>query len=104
MSTVFQINQFNSTYWRNAKGTWRDTNAIGTWKDYWLEHSDMKFPLMCSVIGCANRAVYGAHVTQSEDVFDKDAMYIAPLCRYCNNPMSMLYFNLAVGTRLVSVK
>jgi len=69
-----------SSGWSNVKGSGGKTCPCGTWKAHWLKHSGKSWPSYCSVGGCLNSAVLGAHVKNSGVTGNR----IVPMCDDCN--------------------
>lgn len=66
--------------WKNKKGTANRTCSCGSWKQYWMNFSEMLWSKYCSVNNCFNRAVLGGHVIH--DGSKKE--YIIPMFEACN--------------------
>ena len=71
----------------NIKGTSDNKCKCGGWLKHWENFSGQK-PLHCSVTGCLNTDLDGAHV-QSNSIFD-NKWYIVPLCSSHNNASGIL--------------
>ncbi len=66
--------------WKNKKGTAERACACGSWKSHWINFSEEKWPDECSVQGCGNRPVLGAHIINSA----VKGEIIVPMCDSCN--------------------
>ena len=66
--------------WKNKKGTAEEKCVCDTWRDHWVKHSHKPWPEECSVLGCSNKAILGAHVINSE----VEGTRIIPMCGSCN--------------------
>ncbi len=84
--------------WRNKGGTAGRSCNCGSWKQHWINFSSESWPLLCSVEGCVNKAVLGAHIYNTNS--EVTGEYIAPTCDSCNKLTSI--FSLKDGTTLVS--
>ena len=84
--------------WTNVSGTSERSPKCrcGSWKKHWENFSPESWPCNCSVKGCKNRAVLGAHIRKNE--LRKE--YIAPFCDSHNHASELLA--LTVGTVLVN--
>ena len=96
--TINFNNPANLKYgWQNIKGTSSRTCACESWKQHWLKYSgESNWPKKCSIVGCNNPAVVGAHVF---NIQSKDE-YIIPLCGGCNHRKNT--FEIEKGTKLAS--
>ena len=82
--------------WSNKGGTAVRNCSCGSWKQHWLNFSGKPWPATCSVAGCNNRPVLGAHIRNPNVKGEK----IVPMCESCNHLTST--FNLKEGVMLVS--
>ena len=57
--------------------------CCGSWIKHWENNGGGQSNPKCSVIGCGEAGVHGAHV---EEVGVKDKVYIIPLCEVHNHP------------------
>ena len=85
-----------ATGWKNKNGTGDRTCKCGSWKQHWINASGKSWQAKCSVAGCNNSAVLGAHIINSE----VSGEYIVPACDSCNKLKSA--FALKPGVTLVS--
>ena len=68
--------------WKNANGTSARNCRCGSWKNHWLNYSGTSlWPRTCSVAGCYNQAILGAHIF-NPSISNK--IYIVPMCDSCN--------------------
>ena len=91
----------NNNGWCNKKGTadrYPKSGISRTWKEYYIDHSDLGWPSTCRVFGCTNKAEVGAHMYR-QDSADKSE-YIVPLCSEHN--LSKEKFRLKLNTELIS--
>lgn len=63
---------------KNQFGTGEKACKCGSWLDHWKKFSGQVVPTYCTVIGCYNTDLVGAHV-QKDNSSDR-ASYIIPLC------------------------
>ena len=84
--------------WKNVSGSSERSPKCkcGSWKQHWKNFSGREWPSVCSVSGCGNKAVLGAHV-YSAGYSNKE--FIAPFCSMHNNKDELL--SLKNGTVLV---
>lgn len=85
-----------ATGWKNKNGTAERSCNCGSWKKHWINGSKKPWPSECSISGCSNAAVLGAHIINS----DVSGEYIVPACNACNNRSDS--FNLKGGITLIS--
>lgn len=71
--------------WKNKNGIGARTCKCGSWKQHWVNASGKSWPAKCSVVGCNNPAVFGAHIIINSDVSRE---YIVPVWDSCNNRIS----------------
>jgi len=69
-----------SSGWKNKNGTGVRTCKCGSWKNHWLNFSDNEWPSQCSVVGCKETPILGAHVINPDVKGEK----IVPMCGRCN--------------------
>jgi len=82
--------------WKNKNGTAHRNCTCGSWKQHWMNFSNKKWPIVCTVNDCLNAATLGAHVINSSH----NNEYIVPMCESCNKLSSE--FSLKDGTICVS--
>ena len=82
--------------WSNKKGTAVRACSCGTWQQHWLNFSGKTWPALCSVQGCNNVPILGAHIRNPNVEGEK----IVPMCSSCNGFDST--FNLKCGVTFVS--
>lgn len=82
--------------WKNKNGTSKRTCNCGSWKNHWINNSGEKWPTVCSISGCSNKATLGAHIINN----NVSGEYIVPACDLCNK--SNAEFDLKGGIKLVS--
>lgn len=61
--------------WKNKKGTSTRYCSCGSWKQHWINNTNESWPNKCSVDGCNNTAILGAHVINS----NVEVEYIIPV-------------------------
>ena len=83
MITKITIGTNNDSNWQNAPDTGDLEWSGGSWKDYWIKHSEEKWPERCCRDRCSSPATDGAHVMR----LNADNIYIVPLCHE-HNPIS----------------
>lgn len=81
--------------WKNKKGTGERSCKCGSWKQHWINNSNKEWPDKCSVSGCNNAAMLGAHIINN----NVSGEYIVPACDSCNKLSSE--FDLKGKTTLV---
>ena len=81
--------------WKNKVGTQNRVCGCGSWKQHWLNFSGKEWPDKCSVLGCNNDAILGAHIYNPNVSGEK----IAPACDACNKKTGE--FSLKGGVTLV---
>ena len=82
--------------WYNIKNTGDRECQCGTWKQHWLNFSNVKWPMICSVEGCLALPILGGHVANKNIKGEK----IVPICDSCNKEVGI--FNLRSEVVLVS--
>ena len=82
--------------WSNKGGTGIRNCSCGSWKQHWLNFSEKTWPTACSVEGCYNSPVLGAHIRNPNVTGEK----IIPMCDSCNKLTGT--FNLKGGVTLVN--
>ena len=82
--------------WKNKEGTQNRECKCGSWKQHWINVSGKEWPEKCSVFGCKNTAILGAHVYNP----DVSGERIIPACDSCNKRKAE--FSLKSGVVLVS--
>ena len=87
---------FSCGGWKNKNGTGERTCICGSWSKHWLNFSNKEWPIECSVEGCHNYPVLGAHVINAF----APGEYIVPMCDSCNKLSGT--FNLKIGVIPIS--
>jgi len=72
--------ELSETGWKNKNGTGERDCKCGSWKKHWLKFSGKTWPDLCSVVGCEEKPILGAHVINSNVSGEK----IVPMCDSCN--------------------
>ena len=85
-----------ATGWKNKIGTGTRNCKCGSWKEHWINYSGKTWPDQCSVVGCENNAILGAHVINPNVSGEK----IIPMCDSCNKKVDD--FSLKVNTTTVT--
>ena len=49
-----------------------------SWKDFWLDKTNYKWPDYCPIVGCSEKATLGAHVYIVGDPYNR--VFIMPMC------------------------
>lgn len=78
--------------WYNKVGTAERFCSCGSWKQHWIKYAKKNWPNSCSVSGCNNAPILGAHVANPQ----VDGERIVPMCDECNKLSGT--FTLKVGT------
>ena len=92
MSEVTTSKSYN---WKNKKGTSERSCVCGSWKNHWINFAKKDWPQYCSVQGCNNAPVLGAHVINAKVEGER----IVPMCDSCNKLQGT--FNLKGGVPVV---
>ncbi|CAB3989908.1 Hypothetical predicted protein [Paramuricea clavata] len=71
----------------------------GTWKKFWLRHSDSEWPSLCRVRHCMEQAEGGAHVRMKK----KCGVFIVPMCGKHNNAQNQDWYSVEEHTIAVRV-
>lgn len=66
--------------WKNKSGTSNRSCNCGTWKQHWLNASKKDWPDTCSISGCSNEPILGAHIINTDVIGER----IVPACDSCN--------------------
>lgn len=82
--------------WSNVNGSGERKCRCGSWKQHWINFSGKEWPSICSVKGCYERPVLGAHVRNPDVKGEK----IIPMCWGCNQLENK--FSLKDGVTCVS--
>lgn len=69
---------------RNINGILDTTCRCGSWLNHWKNFSGQAVPPLCTVSGCKNKDLVGAHVQKGNGSMDHK-WYIYPLCGDHNN-------------------
>ncbi len=69
--------------WKNKSGTGERECLCGSWMEHWnkYNYSNSSWPVGCSVRGCLNIPMLGAHVINPKVIGEQ----IIPMCYSCNN-------------------
>jgi hypothetical protein len=76
------VEQENLVWVKNVSEINQNACMCGSWLKHWVNFSHRSVPLLCSTMGCLEKAVIGAPV-QIDDSTDQ-GWYIVPLCKTCH--------------------
>ncbi len=71
-----------ATGWKNKKGTSNRSCKCDSWKQHWINNLGKDWSDKCSILGCNNKAILGAHIFNTAS--DVTGEYIVPACDSCN--------------------
>ena len=96
MAQYVELNNTDSI--TNSPGS-SQCSASTSWKQFWIERTNLQWPANCQVKGCATSPVHGAHIR----INGQTTMYIIPMCAKCNSSSNKNLMNPNQGTRAAIV-